>query len=162
MCNIYIYVNGQEATAVSPPPQVKTNPPPEPQQPQGAEIKPKPKSPLQGRFKALASMLDSDEQPSRFKIMRVVSPIVEALEQGEKIVDGLFDTLSPQARNSVMMLFLLHMLRDAEQLEKSPTRDDYPDKVPLDISEGDSITEEVVEGQVPYNQAPSGKLDPGF
>ena len=160
MCNIYIYVNGEPATAVAAPP-TPPLPPPTPPQPQPAEVvKPKP-SPLQSRFKILASMLDDDE-PTKRKILRVITPLIEALESGEPIADGLFDILSTPARKSVMMLFLLHMLRDAEELEKPAPPRDFPDKVPLDVSDGDNIPEEVIDGQVPYSQAAAGKLDKGF
>lgn len=116
-------------------------------------------SPLKEHFEALSAMLDYPAKPSRFKIMTVVAPLADALDKEEGITDGLFDILSPDARKSVLMLFLFNMLKDADEQQSKP---DYPDKIPLDVSEGDDIPNKVMEGQAPYNKKPRGKLDKGF
>ena len=119
-----------------------------------------PEGDLPEQFVALAEMLDNPTQPNRFKIMTVVAPLADALEKETGVADGLLDLLSPDARKSVIMLFLFHMLKDAD--EQQPPKPDFPDKVPLDISDGDNIPNRVMEGQVPYNKKPRGKLDRGF
>lgn len=115
-------------------------------------------SPLKEHFEALSAMLDYPTKPTRFKIMTVVAPLADALEKEEGVTDGLLDILSPDARKSVLMLFLFNMLKDADEQQKP----DYPDKVPLDVSDGDNIPNGVMEGQTPYNKKPRGKLDKGF
>lgn len=117
-------------------------------------------SSLKGHFEALSEMLESPSKPNRFKIMTVVAPLADALEKEPGVTDGLLDLLSPEARKSVVMLFLFHMLKEAD--DEQPPKPDFPDKVALDISDGDNIPNRVIDGQVPYNKKPRGKLDRGF
>lgn len=116
-------------------------------------------SSLKGHFEALSTMLEGSAKPNRFKIMTIVAPLADALEKETGVTDGLLDLLSPEARKSVVMLFLFHMLKEADEDQPKP---DFPDRVALDISDGDNIPNRVMDGQVPYNKKPSGKLDKGF
>lgn len=110
---------------------------------------------LQSYFERLSALLDDQDQPSKGKMAAVVTPLVEALELEDEIPNGLLDLLSPPARKSVLMLFLIHMLQEIEPKPET-------NAVPLEVSPGDNIPQEVIDGQVPYNQKPVGKLDPGY
>lgn len=126
-----------------------------------AKKKRKAPSRFQEHFEALSMMLSESVQPSRFRVMTIVAPLADALEKEPGLEDGLFDILSPEARKSAIMLFLFHMLKQAdEDVTAKPPQ--FPDRVPLDISDGDNIPQEVVDGQVPYKRRPRGKLDKGF
>jgi hypothetical protein len=104
-------------------------------------------SPLRKHFKALGDLLFEEGEPSKQEIVDVVLPLVEILDESEELDDGLLDMLPPKARRSVLMLFLMQMMQE------QPKKEGYPDKIPLDISEGDDISEDVTKAHVPYNQA---------
>lgn len=117
-------------------------------------------TPLMKQLRTLSDVLSSNEQPDKNTIIGAAAPVMEFLEKGGIVANGDLDVLPYEVRKSVLMLFLVHMLRDAEPVAQQ--KQDFPDKVPLDISEGDNIPTQVVDGQVAYKRKPQQKLDKGF